>query len=391
MTCLFITTFAHAVVELDGDSNGGVDIDKGGTNAVSASAARTALGVEIGFDVQAYNSGNATTSTKIDDFTAGDDNTDLNATTSYHGLLRKLDNTATNYMDGTGAWSVPAGSGGFDSTTIDDTTWSDGANASNTWTFNLSGTNFTMIANSGSMDFSLGIGAGAGGFAVDADGDTIAKSYTSPKVSGVAGLLAVYEANSTDTNYAGWMGPASISESFSHQFPNAQPANSIYSWAAPAGSGDPNGNKISACTIHEVLESGEADGSPISTVYKKEWSFDPDAVCDGSVDRLFIMTIGADMPNGMVIDGWSVSFQADPTTEADLDFKRADAFIGVANSAVMDVLDTTNGASSEDTAANINGGSAVLPDKVIYLEFGTAYTATGQQIIFEMWWHLEGS
>jgi len=84
---------------------------------------------------------------------------------------------------------------------------------------------------------------------------------------------------------------------------------------------------------------------------------------------------------------WTVSFEADPTTEADLDLKYADAFIGVANSAVMDVLDTTNGTSSETTAANINGGAAVADTKVIYLEFGTAYTETGHQIIVEVWYY----
>jgi hypothetical protein len=43
-----------AVVELDGDANGGIDIDKGGTNATTDSGARTALGLAIGSDVQAY-------------------------------------------------------------------------------------------------------------------------------------------------------------------------------------------------------------------------------------------------------------------------------------------------------------------------------------------------
>lgn len=37
------------------------------------------------------------------DVTTGD------ASTSKHGFLKKLDNTATHYMDGTGAWSTPAG------------------------------------------------------------------------------------------------------------------------------------------------------------------------------------------------------------------------------------------------------------------------------------------
>ena len=52
---LLFSFSAYAVVELDGDSNGGIDIDKGGTNAITASAARTALGLAIGSDIQAYN------------------------------------------------------------------------------------------------------------------------------------------------------------------------------------------------------------------------------------------------------------------------------------------------------------------------------------------------
>ncbi len=51
---------------------------------------------------------------KLDDLSAPDDNTDLNASTSAHGLLKKLDNNAAHYMDGTGAWSTPAsGSSNF--------------------------------------------------------------------------------------------------------------------------------------------------------------------------------------------------------------------------------------------------------------------------------------
>jgi len=43
---------------------------------------------------------------------------------------------------------------GWDSTLIDGTTWSDGANATNTWTFDVSGTDHTMIAGDGFMAFS---------------------------------------------------------------------------------------------------------------------------------------------------------------------------------------------------------------------------------------------
>ena len=136
--------------------------------------------------------------------------------------------------------------------------------------------------------------------------------------------------------------------------------------------------------------NGEIAGEvQLSGIIHKAWSFDPKAVCDGAVDRLFLFTVGDEAPNGIIIDEWKVSFEANPTTEADLDLKYADAFIGVANAAVIDVLDTTNGASSEDTDANINGGVAVANTKSVYLEFGTAYTETTHQIIFELWYHLE--
>ena len=43
---------------------------------------------------------------KIDDFAAGDDNTDLDSSAARHGLLRKLDGTTTNFLRGDGAWAA---------------------------------------------------------------------------------------------------------------------------------------------------------------------------------------------------------------------------------------------------------------------------------------------
>ena len=48
---------------------------------------------------------------KLDDFTAPDNNIDLNATTLAHGLLKKLNNNAANFMNGQGNWTVPGGGG----------------------------------------------------------------------------------------------------------------------------------------------------------------------------------------------------------------------------------------------------------------------------------------
>jgi hypothetical protein len=47
------------------------------------------------------------TATKIDDLTAGDDNTDLDADTSNHGLLPKGDGDEHHFLDGNIAWSLP--------------------------------------------------------------------------------------------------------------------------------------------------------------------------------------------------------------------------------------------------------------------------------------------
>jgi hypothetical protein len=51
-------------------------------------------------------------SIKLDELAATTDITTLNASTTAHGLLPKLDNVSTHYLDGTGAWSTPAGGGG---------------------------------------------------------------------------------------------------------------------------------------------------------------------------------------------------------------------------------------------------------------------------------------
>lgn len=49
---------------------------------------------------------------KLDDFAAPDDNTDLNATTSAHGLLPKLGGGTTNFLRADGTWNAPPGGGG---------------------------------------------------------------------------------------------------------------------------------------------------------------------------------------------------------------------------------------------------------------------------------------
>lgn len=49
---------------------------------------------------------------KLDDLAAPDDNTDLDVSITCHGLVPKLPNDATKYLNGVGGFTVPAGGGG---------------------------------------------------------------------------------------------------------------------------------------------------------------------------------------------------------------------------------------------------------------------------------------
>jgi hypothetical protein len=48
--------------------------------------------------------------TKLDDWATPDDNTDLNASITRHGLLPKLNNSLVNFLNGQGTWTAPSGS-----------------------------------------------------------------------------------------------------------------------------------------------------------------------------------------------------------------------------------------------------------------------------------------
>jgi len=57
---------------------------------------------------------------KLDDLGTPDDNTDLDASTSRHGLLPKLPNDSAKFLNGLGSWAIPSGdSGGTASIPLD--------------------------------------------------------------------------------------------------------------------------------------------------------------------------------------------------------------------------------------------------------------------------------
>jgi hypothetical protein len=96
------------------------------------------------------------------------DITTANSSTSQHGLLRKLDNTATHYLDGTGAWSTPAGT----------------AYSADESTLHLSGTTFSIISTYVGQSSIVTVGTLTGG----ATGAGFTIALTTSTVTGTLGL-----------------------------------------------------------------------------------------------------------------------------------------------------------------------------------------------------------
>lgn len=109
------------------------------------------------------------------------------------------------------------------------------------------------------------------GFSVDPDGDTTVKSLTVTKASGVAGDIAAYEADGTDTHAAGFRGPASITGDGAYrlQFPNARAAAAkqvlAITNAGETGSGTAADPYVQAGSWVTVAEVDGALGTPSFT------------------------------------------------------------------------------------------------------------------------------
>lgn len=102
------------------------------------------------------------------------------------------------------------------------------------------------------------LSSGAGGMTVDADGDVTAKSLTITKVSGTAGDVGMVEANSTDTDTAGFRGPASLTANTSYrgQMPNARASSDkmVLAWtnAGETGTGTPTDPYVQAMSYIDL-------------------------------------------------------------------------------------------------------------------------------------------
>ncbi|MBF0254078.1 MAG: hypothetical protein HQL11_03000 [Candidatus Omnitrophica bacterium] len=91
-------------------------------------------------------------------------------TAAYGQIWVKSDVPNTLWFTNDAGTDTQLGAGGaFDSTAVDATTWSDGSNAANVWTFDVSGTDHTMTAGNGIMTFSHDVSVGGSLKQADSD------------------------------------------------------------------------------------------------------------------------------------------------------------------------------------------------------------------------------
>jgi hypothetical protein len=116
---------------------------------------------------------------------------------------------------------------------------------------------------------------------------------------------------------------------------------------------------------------GEIAGeATMSGLHKISCSFDPGSWYDSSPYVNLGPILAKQYPNGIIIDYWEVTCHLDPDVEMTMNLCYSVNSFDLADPNVIDVMDTTNGLSSEDTDASINGGAAVPAGVYLYLMFG---------------------
>lgn len=128
------------------------------------------------------------------------------------------------------------------------------------------------------------------------------------KVSGTAGKMGVYEANSTDETMVGWQGPYSITAERWYKFPDSDPVNySVFMLSTPSS----NVSTVTHSRLYDAIEFLiDGGGSAISTGVKGDIEI-PD---DFEIERV---TLLADQSGSIQIDIWQDTYANYPPTDAD--------------------------------------------------------------------------
>ncbi len=116
-------------------------------------------------------------------------------------------------------------------------------------------------------------------------------------------------------------------------------------------------------------------------VFDPSWAYDQSA----TYRTLPIAYLGDDFPHGLTLTEWRLRYvSGDPTTELDADLMcdTTPDFNPAAGGTVMDVLDTTNGASGADSgfdsATCANGSN-------MYVRFGADPTDANVMVVLDIW------
>jgi len=105
---------------------------------------------------------------------------------------------------------------------------------------------------------------------------------------------------------------------------------------------------------------GEIAGEVTDSFLKQIFiMFDPGLIYDSNAIVPLPPILAKKYPNGIIIDYWRVDCALNPDVEMDLNLGYSINPMDMADPNLVDVLDTTDGQSSEDTDASINGGAAI--------------------------------
>lgn len=254
-SALYQSTNAHLTDLSDGSLSGSkVGTGISGDNISSGTVADARIASTIARDSEI-------TATKLDDFAAPDDNTDLNVSTSAHGLAPKLSNDPTEYLDGQGNYTVPsATSANWDSLgTTNSSLVGDAYVHSITATNSVSGPLNMNDASSGT----LGVARGGSGVATVTEGALLIGQGTSAmsELDAAQGAIPYHDGTTWTNLAAGTSGYVLQSGG----------AGADPSWVALAGGGDflkdgsvPMTGDFDA-DGNDVLDVGALDAATITT------------------------------------------------------------------------------------------------------------------------------